>query len=107
MNDPLISVIITNKNALKWLEKCLSSLEKQTFKNFEVVFVDNVSTDGSIKYVEKAFPQVRIIRNKKDLGFAGANNVGVEHAKGQYVFLINTDTELFPDTMEALLSAIR
>jgi len=106
MLKPFISVIITNKNAFKWLDKCLASLESQTYRNFEVLFVDNLSTDGSTEYVEKSFPWVQVIRNKIDLGFAGANNIGVKRAKGVYVFLMNTDAFLETDTLSKLASVL-
>jgi GT2 family glycosyltransferase len=99
---PFISVVITNKNALKWLPKCLTSLEKQTYKNFEVVFVDNMSTDDSLTFVKKKFPWVRIVINKVDGGFAGGNNVGVKNAKGEYVLLMNTDAFIDRDCLQKL-----
>ncbi len=104
---PFISVIITNKNAYKWLDKCLSSLGNQTFKKFEVVFVDNCSTDGSVELVRKKFPWVRIILNKKDLGYAGANNVGAQKAKGNYLFLMNTDAYLESWVLQKLAETIK
>ncbi len=103
---PFISVIISNKNALKWLNKCLLSLKKQTYKNFEVIFVDNTSSDKSVEFVQKKFPWVRLVVNKKDLGYAGANNVGAQHAKGTYLFLMNTDAYLEPWVLQKLTETI-
>lgn len=104
---PFISVIITNKNAYKWLDTCLSSLQKQTFKNFEVVFVDNDSIDGSVELVRKKFPWISLIINKKDLGYAGANNVGAQQAKGNYLLLMNTDAYLDPWVLQKLSETMK
>lgn len=88
---PEVSVIVVNWNGLAYLKKCLSSLQRQTYENFETILVDNGSTDGSVEHVRKNFPKVKIIQNKKNLGFAGGVNVGVLNAKGKYVALLNND----------------
>jgi GT2 family glycosyltransferase len=88
----LISIIIINWNGKKWLKNCLNSLDGQTYKNFEIIFVDNASTDDSVEYVRENFPKVKIVQNKKNLGFAGGNNIGLKHAKGDYILLLNNDT---------------
>lgn len=107
MKAPTLSIVITNKNAMKWLDKCLTSLQKQTSKDFEVVFVDNQSTDGSYKYVQKKYPWVKTYLNKTDLGFAGANNEGVQKAKGEFVFLMNTDAYVDQNFVEKVLKALK
>lgn len=103
---PFFSVIITNKNAYKWLDKCLSSLNQQKFKNFEVIFVDNKSTDDSIEFVKRKFGWVKIVKNNKDLGYACANNLGAKIAKGIYLFLMNTDSYLKKDMFQKLSSIL-
>lgn len=100
--SPLISIIITNKNAFKWLDKCFSSLKRQSFKNFEVIFVDNKSTDGSVQFVEKKFPRVKVIKNRRDEGYAQANNIGAQNATGKYLLLMNTDSYLEKDAIRKL-----
>lgn len=87
------SVIIPNYNGKTLLKDCLSSLHRQTIKNFEIILVDNASVDGSIEYVKKEFPQVRILRLEKNFGFATAVNEGVKVAKSKYVVFLNNDTE--------------
>lgn len=103
--NKLISVIIVNWNGEKWLSKCLSSISKQDYKQFEIIFVDNGSTDNSVSYVKKNFPKVKVILNKENLGFAGGNNVGYKHAKGEYIFLLNNDTWVEKDFLKKTISA--
>ncbi len=100
MNNKLISIITVNWNGLKWLDRFLSSFEKQTFKNFEMLVVDNGSTDGSIEFIKKNYPKVRIIESKKNLGFSGGNNLGVKNAKGKYILFINNDVWVKKDFLE-------
>lgn len=100
---PLISIIIVSWNGKKWLKGCFDSLARQTFKNFEIVFVDNNSTDGTQDYIQKYYPEVRIVQNHQNLGFGVANNIGVKKSKGEILFLLNNDTKVFPNTLEKLL----
>ena len=87
-------VIIPNWNGEELLKICLPSLIKQNFNDFEVIIVDNGSTDGSVSYIENNFPDFKIIKNKKNLGFAAAVNQGIKNSKSRYIALINNDTEL-------------
>ncbi len=97
-----ISVIIVNYNGKKWLQKCLDSLLTQQYKNFEVIVVDNNSSDDSIQYIEKNYPTVIVIKSDKNLGFAGGNNLGIEKAKGEYILLLNNDTWVENSFLEKL-----
>lgn len=92
-----------NWNGLQYLKDCFSSLSKQTYKNIEVIFVDNASVDDSVKFVKKNFPKVKIIKTKKNLGFAGGNNVGYRYAKGDYVLFLNNDTKTAPNAIAELV----
>lgn len=103
MKHGLISVIIVNWNGRKWLKKCLSTLQMQSYTKIEIIMVDNASTDDSVEYVIKNFTRVKIIKNKKNLGLARANNIGVKHSKGEYLLLINTDVWLEKDFIARLL----
>lgn len=78
-------------------------MQKQTYKNHEIILVDNASTDDSVKYVEDLFPHVSIVKNKKNLGYAGGINSGVPKAKGKYLALLNTDIELDHRFLEELV----
>jgi len=74
---PKVSIIIVNTNELHHLKKCLPSIFKQNYSNYEVFIIDNASTDGSIEFIESEFPKVAIIKNDHNLGYAGANNIGL------------------------------
>lgn len=87
------SIIIVNWNTRDILRDCLESVYQQTDPNgLEVIVVDNASSDGSQEMVRQDFPQVRLIANEENRGFAAANNQGMEIAKGRYVLLLNSDT---------------
>jgi GT2 family glycosyltransferase len=106
----LVSIIIVNWNGKQWLGDCLSSIFKQDYKNFEIVVVDNRSTDGSIEYLRENFPQVKVVQNHENLGFAEGNNIGVRHTQGSLVLLLNNDTVVTQDFLsklvEKMLSAL-
>ncbi len=103
---PLISIIIPNWNGKHFLVECMDSLKEQTFHDFETILVDNGSTDGSAEIVEKRYGDfIGIIRNKKNLGFTGGNNIGIQAAKGKYIVLLNNDTWVEPNWLEELSKA--
>ena len=91
MKLPSISIIVLNWNGKKMTEECLNSLMPQLNKNFEVLVVDNASTDGSVEYLKKKFKKIKLIRSKENLGYAGGNNLGVKKAKGNYILILNND----------------
>jgi GT2 family glycosyltransferase len=96
MKNPisLVSIIIVNYNGKKWLQKCLDSLFEQTYTNFEIILVDNNSSDDSIEFLRSNYSDTRlkIIEHKENSGFAGGNNVGFKYARGEYIILLNNDT---------------
>lgn len=93
-NNGVVSVIIVNWNGKHFLKTCLSSLFEQAYKKLDVILVDNASKDGSVEYVKKYFPKVRVLINKDNLGFAEGNNVGYREVKGEYVLFLNNDTRV-------------
>lgn len=97
------SVIIPNWNGSKLLKDCLSSLGKQTFKDFEIILVDNGSTDNSLKYVKNNFSEVRIISLQKNFGFARAINEGVRASSAEYVVFLNNDTSVDKNWLTSLI----
>lgn len=103
--NSLISISVVNYNGEVFLPAFFASLFKQTYSNFEVIFVDNNSSDGSIDYVKKNFPQVKVIENKDNSGYAEGNNIGLRHSKGDYILILNNDTILKEDLIEKLLQA--
>ena len=108
-NDPFVSVIILNFNGENYLDSCLSSVLSTKYPNFEVIFVDNASTDSSLKIVEKTFgndKRLRIFKNRQNLGFSAGNNFGFSHARGDYIVFLNNDTIADPYWLEALVSTV-
>jgi GT2 family glycosyltransferase len=102
--DPFISIVVVNFNGLRFLEPCLSSLLAQSFKKFEIVLVDNHSSDGSAGYIRKHFPSVILIETGKNLGFAGGTNAGIHASRGDYILTLNNDTVADPLFIENLIS---
>ena len=87
----MISIVVLNYNGRRYLDDCLSSLAAQTFRDFEVIVVDNASTDGSVEHIKANFPWVRLVINKKNLGFAEGTNSGIRAAEGELILTFNND----------------
>jgi GT2 family glycosyltransferase len=96
-----LSVIIVNYNVKYFLEQCLQSV-RIAMKGVEgeVFVVDNSSVDGSVALVQKKFPEVKLLKNDKNLGFSKANNQAISQAKGEYILLLNPDTLVEEDTLK-------
>jgi len=108
-NAPLVSVIILNFNGENYLERCLFSVLSTKYPNFEVIFIDNASTDSSLKTVEKTFgndQRLRIFKSTQNIGFSGGNNFGLSQAKGEYIAFLNNDTIADPYWLSALVTAL-
>jgi hypothetical protein len=105
MKPSLVSVIILNWNGEKYLQSCLRSVLDQTYPKVEILVVDNNSQDGSVALLETKFPQIRLIKSEVNLGFAAGNNLGINQSSGEYVALLNNDTELDSDWLEELIKA--
>ncbi len=103
---PLVSVIIVVTNEIHHVRRCLPTLTRQTYPNYEVVVVDNESTDGTREFIDSQFPTVRVIRSGGNLGYPGANNLGFEHANGEFLAVLNPDTEVHPDWISSLVQAL-
>lgn len=101
-----VSVIIPNYNGKKYLKPCLDAMGRQSFRDFEVILVDNGSQDGSQEYTKTAYPWVRLIALKENTGFCGAVNEGIRKSSSPYVLLLNNDTIAEKDFVEELVSAI-
>jgi len=102
----LISIIIVNWNAEKYIKNCIESLINQTYKNFEIILVDNASSDNSVEIIEKKFPQVKIIKNSSNLGFAEGNNIGIKESNGNLIALFNPDAVADKDWISKLVSVL-
>jgi len=105
--NKLISIIIVNHNGLNLLKKCLKSVYGQSYKNIEVILVDNASTDRSVDYVMSTYPNTKIIKSRENLGFAEANNEGYRKSTGDYILFLNNDTEVSNNFLEILLKGFR
>lgn len=103
---PLISVIILNWNGCAYLKNCLDSLAAQTFRDFEIILVDNGSSDGSTGYVRSTFPWVRLLELPENLGFAEGNNRGLALAQGTHVVTLNNDTKSDPEFLAELVRLV-
>jgi GT2 family glycosyltransferase len=89
----MFSVIVPNWNGLRFLPTCLNALRQQTFRDFEIIVVDDASTDDSRALLKNDFPETRVIALEQNRGFAHAVNAGIRAARGEIVVLLNNDTE--------------
>lgn len=106
LTKPLVYVIVLNWNRKEDTLACLASLQALDYKNKRLLLVDNGSVDGTIQAVARQYPEVEILRNEKNLGFAAGNNVGIRYAlahNADYVFLLNNDTEIAPTALSLLV----
>ena len=105
INGCLISIIILNYNAGKFLLECVESIYKSENKNFEVILVDNASNDKTFRECKEKFSDITLIENEKNLGYCEGNNIGIRRAKGEFVVVLNPDTIVKPDWLNALIHA--
>lgn len=104
----MVSLIILSYNTSSYLTECLSSVYKNTQDTpFEVVVVDNNSTDNSVHMIKTKFPKVRLIESEENLGFAKGVNLGVKSALGEWVLLLNSDTRVHKDSIEKMLDFVK
>lgn len=109
MNQPLVSIIIANWNGAGVFKDCLVSLAKIKYPNWELVVVDNGSTDDSADLAEQVklpAKRVLVIKNNHNVGFAGANNQGYDKSQGEYVLLLNNDTKVDPNFLSLLVKRL-
>lgn len=99
-----LSIVVVSHNTGEILQKCLSSIyENPPSVEFEVILVDNASSDGTIEFVRKKFQEVCVIENKKNRGFSAANNQGIAISKGNLILLLNSDAIILPGSLEAMI----
>lgn len=103
----LCSIIIVNYNGKKHLEKCFNSLGNLDFPSnqYEIIMVDNGSKDGSVEFVGKKFPKVRVISLGDNLGYVKGNNLGINNSRGKYVVFLNNDTTVDKKWLTELVDA--
>ncbi|HDM32261.1 MAG TPA: glycosyltransferase, partial [Deltaproteobacteria bacterium] len=105
-SPPLTSIIMLTFNQLDYTRKCLQSIEKYTRSRYELILVDNGSTDGTVKFLKdyaKKHANVELILNKENLGFAKGNNQGIEKARGDYILLLNNDVVVTEGWLERMV----
>lgn len=101
----MMSIVIPNWNGKAFLQPCLDALRRQTCSPLEIILADNASTDGSQQFVREHYPEVLLIELPENRGFTGACNAGMEAARGDYIALLNNDTEVDPKWAEAVVAA--
>jgi GT2 family glycosyltransferase len=103
--EPLISIIILNYNAGELLLKCVDSIFQSNYKNLEVIVVDNISKDNSHKKCKEKFQNITLIENEQNLGYCEGNNIGIKHANGKFLVILNPDVIVETDWLNGLLNA--
>lgn len=101
-SEEKISIIIPVFNGLRFLSELVKSILNNQYKNYEVIIVDDNSEIEDMEVLYKhlrTLPNFKIIKNRENLGFAKSNNIGVHHSEGKYLYLLNSDTIIFPDTL--------
>ena len=106
MSTPAVTVVIVNWNGWHFLPACLDALARQTYRDFEILMIDNAAVDGSVEQVRQRYPDVRVIVNDTNVGFAIANNQAMSHCRGRYIALLNNDTAADPGWLGALVAAL-
>jgi len=104
---PLVSVILVSCNDERWLKGCLNSLKAQTFKDFEVILVDNGSTDRSVELANEIYPGIRVVKLDKNYGLTAAYNVGMKVSRGTFLATLHNDVTLDERWLESLVTSIQ
>jgi len=103
-----LSIIYVNWNSLDYLRSSIASVYEFTrATTFEIVVVDNASPEGGIDSIRNSFPEAMVIKSDKNLGFAGANNLGFQNSHGEYILLLNPDTKLFEPSIDVMMGYIK
>ena len=100
-----LSIVIICWNDLRVIRDCLRSIYEGTHAtNFEVVVSDNGSVDGSVEFIRKHYPEVRVVENQQNLGFARGNNAGIRASRGEYILILNPDTIIHDGALDRLVA---
>ena len=102
---PLISIVILNYNAGDLIYNCINSVFQTKYENYEVILVDNISTDGSHKKCKKSFDKIQLIENSENFGYCEGNNIGIRKSKGEFIVILNPDTIVEPNWLDEFLIA--
>lgn len=102
-----LSIIILSFNTKELLDSCLASIFGSNPKlTYEIIVVDNASSDGIIEHVEKKYPQISLIKSNKNLGYSAGNNLGVKKAQGKYLLFLNSDTEAVGQALDVMVECL-
>jgi GT2 family glycosyltransferase len=104
--SPTVSIVVINYNGRPFVEELLATLQSQTYRDFEISFIDNHSTDDSPDWVENIFPEIRLRRLPDNVGFARAGNLGAREASSKYLVFLNVDLKLDPDWLGEMVATI-
>ena len=102
--DSFVSIVILNYNGVEYIEKCLESVYRTLGCNFEVILIDNASTDGSQLICKQKFPQIRLFENNVNLAMAG-RNIGIDNALGKYIVFLDSDATVHPNWLQNLIKS--
>lgn len=105
-SDKLVSIILLTYNNEGDLAMCIPSILGQTYRHFELLVVDNGSTDGTVEFIRTRYPEITLIETGANLGYAGGNNFGFGCAKGDYIVVVNPDTWVYPDWLSSLIKPL-
>lgn len=99
-----LSIIIITYNSLGYIAECIGSIYKYPPKDdYEVIIVDNASTDGTVKFIQEKYPSIHLITNSMNRGFAAANNQGIDASDSEFILLINADCEVYKHSIDRLI----
>ena len=107
--EPLVSIVISNWNSIDFLKNCLASLLQTNYKTFEIIFMDNASTDGAVEFIEETYSddvRIRLIKKDENIGLTKLFNEGFTYTKGKYVVFMHSDTTVDPDWLKPLVSSM-
>ncbi len=107
MKKDKVSVNLVVLNGRKFLPNCLDSVFNQTYPNYEILIVDNCSSDGSAQFIKQKYPQLRLLESQVNLGFAGGHNVAIENSDGEFILCLNQDIVVHKDFLENAVAFLK
>lgn len=106
MESPKVTIQIVTWNSLKYMSECIDSILTQTYRDFQILVIDNNSQDGTVKFLKVNYPEVTVFQNNKNIGFARANNQGIKLLNSPYVVVCNPDIILEPDWLAKMMTQV-
>lgn len=103
---PQVSIVLVTWNSGKYIQECLQCITNQTVRNYEIIVVDNDSHDESVEYITQHYPQIKVIQNKKNLGFCKASNQGIQASQGEFILILNPDVFPIATFLEELVNCL-